>query len=339
MTCPAICFPLIPWIRSTATSASWAWTRRCSISRRWGFSDLRLNIVRGVLAELLVAKAVGSTEVPKEEWGNFDVRTPTGVRVEVKASAYWQSWAQRGPSKTIFSGLTGRSWSEDGSYSETREVRADVFVFALQACRDRERYDPLDAGQWEFRVLPARVIREAGTRSIGVAFLDRHGACPAPWSELAAAIDAAFELEDPADMNRPKLERVAELIAERNSVDAEIGAITGRPALAGHLGEWIAAQIFDIALESSAVAKGIDGRLTSAPLEGRTINVKWYAKREGNLDLVEDSDARAVRRRSRAWPSVGAAASAGHGVCGHAAKGDRAPERERRRRLRRLSSG
>lgn len=28
---------------------------------------------------------------------------------------------------------------------------------------------------------------------------------------------------------------MAELIAERNTVDAEIGAITGRPALAGHI--------------------------------------------------------------------------------------------------------
>lgn len=81
----------------------------------------------------------------------------------------------------------------DGSYSETREVRADVYVFALQACRDRKCYDPLDVGQWEFRVLPARVIREADTRSIGVAFLERHGAWPVPWSDLAAAIDVAFE--------------------------------------------------------------------------------------------------------------------------------------------------
>lgn len=92
-------------------------------------------------------------------------------------------------------------------------------------------------------------------------------------------------------MNRPELERVAELVAERNAVDAEIGAITGRPAVAGHVGEWIAAQIFDIALESSAAAKGIDGRFTSAPVEGRTVNVKWYAKREGILDLTKDSDA------------------------------------------------
>jgi hypothetical protein len=92
-------------------------------------------------------------------------------------------------------------------------------------------------------------------------------------------------------MNRAELERVAALIAERNAVDAEIGAITGRPVVAGHLGEWIAAQVFDIALEDSAVARGIDGRFTSGPLSARTVNVKWYGKREGNLDLAEDSDA------------------------------------------------
>lgn len=92
-------------------------------------------------------------------------------------------------------------------------------------------------------------------------------------------------------MNREALARVAALIAKRNAVDAEIGAITGRPVVAGHLGEWIAAQVFDIELEPSAVAKGIDGRFTSGPLAGRSVNVKWYGKREGNLDLAEDSDA------------------------------------------------
>ena len=69
------------------------------------------------------------------------------------------------------------------------------------------------------------------------------------------------------DVNLEQLERVAALIAERNAVDAEIGAITGRPVVAGHLGEWIAAQIFDITLESSAVAKGIDGHFASGALK------------------------------------------------------------------------
>lgn len=84
------------------------------------------------------------------------------------------------------------------------------------------------------------------------------------------------------------LERVASLIDHRNAIDAEIAAITGRPMVAGHLGEWIAAQIFDIELEVSAVVKAIDGRFRGDPLAGRTVNVKWYGREEGLLDVNED---------------------------------------------------
>jgi len=82
--------------------------------------------------------------------------------------------------------------------------------------------------------------------------------------------------------------RVARLVRDRNEIDAKIAAITGRPVVSGHLGEWIASQLFDIDLEVSAVAKAIDGRFTTGRLAGRTVNVKWYAKREGLLDMTED---------------------------------------------------
>jgi hypothetical protein len=59
---------------------------------------------------------------------------------------------------------------------------------------------------------------------------------------------------------------------------------------AGHLGKWIAARIFGIALEPSATATAIDGRFTSGVLRDRTVNVRWYLKREGLLD-VTPSDA------------------------------------------------
>jgi hypothetical protein len=158
---------------------------------RWAFSGLRMNNVRGILAEYLVAKAVGATEVPKEEWANFDVQTPDGIRIEVKASAYWQSWPQRGPSKIVFSGLTARSWEDDGSYSDERQIRADVFVFAVQACADPAKYDPLDIDQWEFYVLPASAIVEAGARSLSLASLVRYEAGPIAWEDLAAAVTNA----------------------------------------------------------------------------------------------------------------------------------------------------
>jgi hypothetical protein len=81
--------------------------------------------------------------------------------------------------------------------------------------------------------------------------------------------------------------RIAALLQERNSIDASIAKIIDRPVTAGHLGEWIASQIFDITLEESAATQGFDGRFRSGTLRGCTVNIKWYMKRTGLLDTTE----------------------------------------------------
>jgi hypothetical protein len=78
------------------------------------------------------------------------------------------------------------------------------------------------------------------------------------------------------------------LLRARNAIDAGIGQLIRRPMTAGHAGEWIAARIFDIELEQSAVAKAIDGRFRSGRLASRSVNVKWYLKRENILDMTTD---------------------------------------------------
>ena len=65
--------------------------------------------------------------------------------------------------------------------------------------------------------------------------------------------------------------QLAELIRERNEVAWRITQLIGRPAQIGHIGEWIASRTFDIELEVSAVAKGIDGRFRSGPLQGKSV--------------------------------------------------------------------
>ena len=84
-----------------------------------------------------------------------------------------------------------------------------------------------------------------------------------------------------------ELEKLADLIRKRNDIETEITQVIGRPAQIGHLGEYIASMIFDIALEASAVNKGYDGTFRTGLLAGKTVDVKWYAKREGLLDLRE----------------------------------------------------
>jgi hypothetical protein len=93
--------------------------------------------------------------------------------------------------------------------------------------------------------------------------------------------------ESSVDENAVK--KIAGLLRERNAVDARIAAVIGRPMTAGHLGEWTASQVFDIELEASAVAEGIDGVFRSGPMTGATVNVKWYLRREGLLDTSESA--------------------------------------------------
>ncbi|WP_448614071.1 hypothetical protein [Modestobacter sp. URMC 112] len=91
-------------------------------------------------------------------------------------------------------------------------------------------------------------------------------------------------------MSHDDLPRVAELLHERNRIDDQIAAIMERPMTSGHLGEWIAAQVFDIELEKSATTTAFDGLFRSGPLQGRRVNVKWYLQREGILDMTTSED-------------------------------------------------
>ena len=88
---------------------------------------------------------------------------------------------------------------------------------------------------------------------------------------------------------RDQLERLASLIRQRNHVDAEVAAAIGRPAHPGHIGEFVAAAIFEIELVESAAHKGADGHFTRGPLSGRSVNIKKYSLDQGLLDIRLDA--------------------------------------------------
>ena len=52
---------------------------------RWSSSNLLDNTERGVLAEFLVANALGLTDKPRVEWGSHDLKTPAGTKIKVKS--------------------------------------------------------------------------------------------------------------------------------------------------------------------------------------------------------------------------------------------------------------
>ena len=117
---------------------------------RWSASDLVSNTTRGVLAEYLVAAALGISDgCVRREWAGCDLEAPDGTLVEVKSAAYIQSRHQERLSQVSFRVPKTRGWDrETNRQDDDPRRRADVYVFALLAHTDQPTLDPLDVSQW-----------------------------------------------------------------------------------------------------------------------------------------------------------------------------------------------
>lgn len=127
---------------------------------RWSVSDLMSNATRGKFAEFIVATAVGYDKTKcREEWASYDLVTPDGIKIEVKSSAYLQSWAQKDYSKIVFSIKKSLYWdSESGQNGMISNRWADVYVFCFLKHKDQDSVDPLNMDMWEFYVLSTKVL-------------------------------------------------------------------------------------------------------------------------------------------------------------------------------------
>lgn len=162
---------------------------------QWSASDLVSNATRGVLAEYIVARALGlQAEGVRNEWAAYDLQTEDGVKVEVKSAAFVQSWHQERLSTIQFLvRKTKATDPETNMYSQERRRRADVYVFALLAHRDKLSIDPLDLGQWQFYVLPTSVLdaRQRSQHSITLRSVQDLCGSPVGYGELAEAVNRA----------------------------------------------------------------------------------------------------------------------------------------------------
>lgn len=159
---------------------------------QWSNSDLASNVFRGVLAEFLVATALGLADgAVRTEWDGCDLRTPDGVLVEVKSAAYLQSWAQKRRSSIAFD-IRERAWAWDSatdSYTLSRCRTAHVYVFCLLHHLDKATLNPLDVGQWTFYVLPTAALPPQKTLSLSV--LEALGGVKTEFHNLAEAVRSA----------------------------------------------------------------------------------------------------------------------------------------------------
>jgi len=136
---------------------------------QWAFSDLQANNVRGIFAEWIVAKLLNIPLTVRDSWIECDLVTPEGVKIEVKTSAYLQTWTQKRPSKIVFTGLKGRKLDiATNQYAPKSTYNADIYVFCVHIEQNPEEWDALNINQWSFYLLPKEKLESLGQSSLSL---------------------------------------------------------------------------------------------------------------------------------------------------------------------------
>lgn len=162
---------------------------------KWAYSDLVNNVARGVLAEFLVANALGITKditKVRTEWEPYDLKSKKGTKIEVKNSAYIQSWEQEKPSQIQFNIRRKKKWIEEtGKMSGTPQRHSDVYVFCVLAEKEA-KIDPMNISQWEFYVVSTSKIdkRLKNQKTITLGSLKSNFSVePIPYDKLAEQVE------------------------------------------------------------------------------------------------------------------------------------------------------
>lgn len=158
---------------------------------QWSASDVVSNATRGILAEYIVTSAIGVSDSIRTQWDAYDIKTDSGIKVEVKSCAYVQSWGQKKHSSIKFGIQPTRE--EDmvsKKYSHLVVRQADVYVFCLLTHKDKNTINPLDLGQWVFYVLSTKVLNETigAQKSISLSSLERLTPNKCKYSDLKASV-------------------------------------------------------------------------------------------------------------------------------------------------------
>lgn len=121
------------------------------------------------------------------------METPEGIKVEVKSAAFLQGWHQKKLSKVSYNTPKTRAWSPDTNRLDDDPKRqADVYVFALLAHQDKATLDPMDLKQWEFYVVPTKVLNERKRSQHSITLKSLKSLCDAvSFGELLGAVRRA----------------------------------------------------------------------------------------------------------------------------------------------------
>ena len=167
---------------------------------QWAMSDLLGNRNRGIMAEYIVGRLIGADMTrPRLEWDFYDLLY-RDYKIEVKSSAYVQTWHQSSAQRSTLSfGVAPHIGWDAVSNTLSSEKRrwVDVYVFCVfPAERHSECRDVLDLDQWRFYVTTTQHLEAClppNAKVIGLARVQAICGKAVQHTELKAHIDSLLQ--------------------------------------------------------------------------------------------------------------------------------------------------
>ena len=128
----------------------------------WKSKYSNIYNMQEVIAEFIVEKALGIGKAQNTDyWTLYDILY-RNYRIEIKESSYYHSWNKGGKVSTQRTfGITKANSNYENADLENRfERQNDIYVFCLNTGDTKETSNPMNLDNWEFYVIPTKVINE-----------------------------------------------------------------------------------------------------------------------------------------------------------------------------------
>ena len=143
---------------------------------RWAFSDLCDDDIKGIFAEWMVRVLLGLPlhDSRRVSWANSDIILEN-ARIEVKASAVWQSWklvnedgARKpfpaaivlNPARVRFAGLQAKTAVSPAAADDRRQFKSDFYIFCFHSQLDPSAWDAWNLAHWEFYMMTRQELMD-----------------------------------------------------------------------------------------------------------------------------------------------------------------------------------
>ena len=148
------------------------------------------NNLRAIVVEVIVDFALRPDwKHCSEDWNSWDFEHTSGARLEVKQTAFRQSWKSPPSPKERRFDIAPRTgyWHEGTTWTDKIGRHAHIYVFAVHPIED-DTVDHRDPSQWRFYVLETSKLPPLPQKSIGLATVKAKGK-EVDWQGLLHAVE------------------------------------------------------------------------------------------------------------------------------------------------------